>query len=180
MVEPAYALRRAGPEDAALVSALKIACWRDTYAGHLPADLLARLEDDPFHSVEAWRAVLEADGPERDTEIIAVGGEDVGFLRYGPYDGPLPGWRGKIEALYLLAPARGHGLGARLIAHARARLAATGLVPVVIDVFTFNARARRLYERLGARVIGRADAFEHAGEPIEEIILGWLEVPAGV
>ncbi|MEX2648030.1 MAG: GNAT family N-acetyltransferase [Alphaproteobacteria bacterium] len=180
MVDLAYSLRRAGPEDAAILSALKIACWRDTYVGRLPADLLASLDDDPFHSVEAWRAVLDADGPERVTEIVALDGNDIGLLRYGPYDGMLPGWRGKIDAIYLLAPARGQGLGARLIAHARLRLAAMRLAPVAIDVFEFNARARRLYERLGARAIGRAVAFEHAGEPIEEVVLGWPEVSVGV
>lgn len=168
-----YQLRRAGPGDAALLSALKIACWRDAYAEHLPADLLASLETHPFHSVEAWRAVLESDGPDRTTDIVEHDGRAVGLVRHGPYVGDVPGWRGIVDAVYLLGPYRGRGLGSALIARARGRLAAAGLEPVAIESFVFNARARALYERLGARAIARRTAFEHGGTPIEEIVFGW-------
>lgn len=173
-------LRRARPDDAGLLSAIKTACWRDAYAGQLPADLLDDLERHPHHSVQAWRAVLEADGPERTTEIVMVEGDSAGFVRYGPYDGPLAGWLGRLDALYLLRPFRGRGLGTALIHRARARLAEAGLVPVVTDAFAFNTRALALYRRLGAVTIGRAVAFEHAGRPVIEIVLGWREARAGV
>jgi ribosomal protein S18 acetylase RimI-like enzyme len=173
-------LRRARPDDAGLLSAIKIACWRDSYAGYLPQDLLDDLERHPDHSVAAWRAVLEADPPARVTQIVMIAGEDAGLVRCGPYDGSLPGWRGMIDALYLLAPFRGRGLGTALIGQARARLAAAGLAPVAVEAFTFNNRALALYRRLGAVTIGRAVAFKHAGRPIEETVLGWRDPAEGV
>ncbi|MGH6718006.1 MAG: GNAT family N-acetyltransferase [Alphaproteobacteria bacterium] len=175
-----YRLRRATPADAAALSALKIACWRDAYAGQLPADLLAGLETHPRHSVDAWRAVLEYDGPVAVTEFIDAGDRAIGFLRYGPYGGPLAGWRGRLDALYLLAPSRGHGVGTVLAGHAQERLAAAGHGPVTVAVFVFNTRALALYRRLGAEPIGRAVAFEHNGRPINEVVLGWRETAEGV
>jgi GNAT superfamily N-acetyltransferase len=173
-------LRRAGPADAGLLSALKIRCWREAYAGHLPTDLLAGLDDHPWHGVAAWRAVLQGDGPDHTTEIVSLGADDVGLVRYGPYEGPLAGFGGKIDAVYLVRRAQGRGLGTALIARARAHLRAARLVPVAIEVFAFNVRALALYERLGARAIERRIAFRHEGTAVDEVLLGWPEDGAGV
>jgi len=170
---PRFMLRRAEPRDAALLSSIKIACWRESYAGSLPAALLAGLEKHPRHSPSAWQAVLRADGPQRLTYIVEAP-RPVGLLRFGPYDGAFPGPRGVIDALYLRRAAQGRGIGTRLLAAARAWLAGAGLAPVAIAAFTFNERALELYRRLGAVPLGLEPAFTFNGKTIQEQALIWL------
>jgi ribosomal protein S18 acetylase RimI-like enzyme len=172
--------RRATPRDAEVLAAIKIACWREAYAGHLPDDLLAGLEGGPWHSIAAWRTSLASDHPMTVTEIVEVRGEPIGFVRSGPVDAPRGACRGIIQSLYLLCDHRGKGLGSALIDRARAGLREAGLVPVAIEAFAFNTRALALYRRLGARDMDRRVAFEHGERRVEEIVLGWPEPPLGV
>ncbi|MBM3583260.1 MAG: GNAT family N-acetyltransferase [Alphaproteobacteria bacterium] len=173
-------LRRATPRDAGAISAIAIACWRDTYVGHLPDDLLAGLESGPWHSAAAWRAVLASDDDATVTEIVEIEDEPAGFVRSGPVDAPRGACRGIIQSIYLLRDYRAKGLGSALIDRARARLRDAVLTPVAIEAFVFNAPALALYRRLGARDIDRRTAFEHGGVVVEEIVLGWPEPPSGV
>lgn len=169
---PPFILRRAGPHDAGLLSSIKIACWRESYAGQLPKALLAGLEKHPWHSPAAWRSVLRADGPQRLTYIVEMP-RPMGLVRFGPYDGSLEGPRGTVDAIYLRRAIQGLGIGTKLLGVARAWLAGSGLAPVAIGAFTFNTRALALYSRLGAVPLGRERAFTFEHRDIEEIVLGW-------
>jgi len=53
---------------------------------------------------------------------------------------------------------RGRGIGARLVARARAEAERSGLRSIVLDVEADNPRAQRLYERLGFRVVSETPA----------------------
>lgn len=57
-------------------------------------------------------------------------------------------------SLRVLEMFRGHGLGTRLIAEAEALAAEAGCRGVTIAAAKDNPRARRLYERLGFRMVG--------------------------
>ncbi len=58
-----------------------------------------------------------------------------------------------LQALAVTPPARGAGVGRRLIADAVARAAKAGCASLTLDVDAANAGARALYERLGLRVV---------------------------
>lgn len=58
---------------------------------------------------------------------------------------------GVMNDLYVIAQARREGLGARLIAACVERCRARGAVSMVWQTAPQNARAQRLYDRLGAR-----------------------------
>jgi GNAT superfamily N-acetyltransferase len=169
---PPFILRRAGPADAGLLSSIKIACWRESYAGHLPKALLAGLEKHPWHSPSAWRSLLHADGLQRLTYIVEMP-RPMGLLRFGPYDGSLEGPRGMVDAIYLRRSIQGMGIGTKLLGVARGWLRGAGLAPVAIGAFTFNERALTLYRRLGAVPLGRERAFTFEHRDFEETILVW-------
>ncbi|WP_375172692.1 GNAT family N-acetyltransferase [Pseudooceanicola sp.] len=78
-----------------------------------------------------------------------------------------------IHALYVARGARGHGIGAQLLAHAqdaRARL----------ELYTFvaNVGARRFYGRHGFREVERSDGAGNE-EGLPDVLLTWEAKPHG-
>ena len=166
-------LRPATPDDAALLSRLKIACWRESYAGHLPAGLLDGLEANPYHDATTWRARLAAPGPHDRTFLVEDRGTATGMMSLGTSTLQAPGYPGEVRAVYLLRPAQGRGIGTVCVEFARTTLRHHGLTPVAVAAFAFNVRAIALYLRLGARKLGRSTVFDHDGIDYDEIIMGW-------
>jgi GNAT superfamily N-acetyltransferase len=166
-------LRIAGPDDAEELARLKIACWRESYAGHLPGDLLAGLETSPYHDAATWRGRLAHADERNRTFLIEGPGGPIGMMSWGTSTLRAPGYPGEVRAIYLRRSAQGRGIGTACVALARAGLKRAGLTPVAVAAFAFNVRAIALYERLGARAIARATVFEHGGLSYDEIILGW-------
>lgn len=163
-----FRLRRAGPEDAPLLSRLKIATFRASYRGVLPDDLLAGLgPEDTFVGVEAWRRALL----DRETEVHVVeAGEPAGFLVLKAATAAEAPARGLLEQLYLLPGWQGQGWGKAIWRFAEGRFAATGRLPFAVGVLEGNDRARRLYERLGGRRLALRHDFDWRGRPVYELI----------
>jgi len=163
-----FRLRRAGPEDAALLSRLKIATFRASYRGVLPDDLLDGLgPDDPFVGIEPWRQVLL--DPEMEVHVVEAG-EPAGFLVLAPASAAEAPAHGLLQQLYLLPGWQGLGWGTTLWRLAAQRLAATGRLPFAVCVLEGNDRARRLYERLGARRIGLRHDFDWGNHRVHELV----------
>jgi len=88
--------------------------------------------------------------------IVRQQGEAVGYviitigfsIEYGGRDG-------FIDDLYLVPPARGHGLGRRLLEFALARAAEVGIGTLHLEVEPDNANAVRLYRGAGFEETGR-------------------------
>jgi ribosomal protein S18 acetylase RimI-like enzyme len=74
-------------------------------------------------------------------------------------NGPLGGY---IQTLAVAEHTRGQGVGTALLAHAEQRIFATS-ANAFICVSSFNPDARRLYERLGYRLVGEMPDFLLAG-----------------
>lgn len=161
-----FRLRRARPEDAALLSRLKIATFRASYRGILPDDLLAALgPDHPYVGVAAWRRELL----DPSTEVHVVeSGEPTGFLVLKPAGARDAPARGLLEQLYLLPGWQGLGWGTTLWCFAVERFAATGRLPFAVGALEGNHRARRLYERLGGRPLAPRFDFAWRGRPVYE------------
>ena len=111
--------RPATVHDADLASRLVISAWRDAYTGFLPPSLLASLHESPHHDRRSWeRRILE---PGATTWLIPdQAGTDVGVLRISMGTSSVPDTVCELTTLYLLADARGQGLGSAALAYARA------------------------------------------------------------
>ena len=109
-------------------------------AGSEPWITLGRRED------ESLRIILD---PSRDSFLALEGKARVGFVilcTVGPFTG-------YIQTLCVSPDRRGGGLGTRLLAMAEERLFAVS-ANVFLCVSSFNAAARRLYERQGYVLVG--------------------------
>jgi ribosomal protein S18 acetylase RimI-like enzyme len=83
-----------------------------------------------------------------------------------------------LSALDVMPCLQNLGLGTRLIAAAEERARAAGRAAVRMTVAQTNARARRLYERLGYRVVGQEravyDGHSPDGRPIHHDEAVWV------
>lgn len=175
---PSLTLRPATPADAGAIAALHVASWRETYAGLLPADLLAGLSVDSRTAL--WLRVLAP-------ESVAVGaavwlaeadGTLAGFGACGAQrDAELreAGFAGEIGALYVLRRFQGRGLGRAILRELAGHLVANGGASAALWVLRENGQARRFYEVLGGEVAGeRREALPES--EITEIAYGWRDL----
>jgi GNAT superfamily N-acetyltransferase len=94
-----------------------------------------------------------------EVTVAERAGAVCGFLALGPH--------GRVHSLYLDAGARGRGLGAALVAAAKAAR------PEGLNLWTFlaNEPARRFYARQGFVEVRRTDGDNEEGLP--DILLAW-------
>jgi len=75
----------------------------------------------------------------------------------------IPGERGWVNYLGVLAPYRGRGIGSALLRRSFATFAGRGIMRVLVNVDSENATgATALYERVGMRVAKRWDMWERS------------------
>ncbi|HTD53688.1 MAG TPA: GNAT family N-acetyltransferase [Thermoanaerobaculia bacterium] len=126
------------------------------------AQVCARMmaESEPWVTLgrgyEASLAILRDASKER--YVARAGGEVVGFLILN-MGGALAGY---IQTVCVAEKNRGQGIGARLMAFAEERIFRDS-PNVFLCVSSFNAGARRLYDRLGYRVVGELADYLVAG-----------------
>ena len=167
METTAFRTRSAGPEDASILAAIRVASWRKGYAGIVPDAFLAALDVDV--ETARWTEILR-DAPTTGNHVEFVSDERdgvVGYAAVGPYRGaevdpnrPVEDDppRGELAALYLHPDTWGSGAANPLIDRAEVLLAEQGYTEPVLWVFEANARARRFYERHGWSFDGTASS----------------------
>jgi [ribosomal protein S18]-alanine N-acetyltransferase len=102
----------------------------------------------------------------RDADMVTAdaGGAVIGYAAF---------WcvldQGELGNVAVSADWRGHGLGARLVEEIIRRAARRGVFEVFLEVRPSNTVARKLYERLGFRPVGRRRRYYQA--PIEDAIV---------
>lgn len=100
---------------------------------------------------EEWRTVLDASPPLAAMVAAESSGAPVGTIAVGPFpDDPSVG---QIRLLHVDPSAWGRGVGTVLHDAALARLRRAGFTDAVLWVLRGNARARRMYERRGWRIV---------------------------
>ena len=110
-------------------------------------------ESDPWltlgRDVAQCRAFI-APAPDSELLIAHVDGEPAGFLFLRPR-----GFAGSpyIASIGVAAAHRGRGVGSEMLRHAETRYAPTAR-HIFLCVSSFNADARRLYERVGYKHVG--------------------------
>jgi RimJ/RimL family protein N-acetyltransferase len=161
-----FRIRRAGPEDAGTLAAIRVASWRAGYAGVVPDDTLAAL--DVGAEAERWTVILgdAATRGQRTVFVTDASGVVAGYACVGPYQQDETADRanaapddpdGELMACYLDPDWWGRGAGDPLIAAAASALVELGHHAAGLWVFEQNARARRFYERNGWEADGRVE-----------------------
>ena len=102
----------------------------------------------------------------RDAELVSAeaGGAVIGYAAF---------WcvvdQGELGNVAVSAAWRGFGIGARLVEDIIQRAARRGVREVFLEVRPSNSVARKLYERLGFRPVGRRRRYYQA--PVEDAIV---------
>jgi GNAT superfamily N-acetyltransferase len=123
-------------EDFAAIQRLAYQIWREYYPIILSADQIDYMLRS-MYSLET----LAADRA-RGARFALIG--DVGFLGYEPVKDTV-----KLHKLYVLASARGQGVGAQALAYVEARAKSLGAKRIELNVNKQNTLAQKSYERAG-------------------------------
>lgn len=167
--------RQADLADAESIAVVHVASWRTTYAGILPADLLAGLSLEQRKT--QWTRQLEArEASSVPCVYVAEGpdGQVVGFASGGPEREPDSGFEGELYTVYLLEGHHGRGAGRELVRRVVADLRATGFSSLRVWVLAANPAAG-FYQRLGGVEVGRK-AIQIGGSDYVEIAYGWRDL----
>ncbi|SOD59125.1 Acetyltransferase (GNAT) family protein [Streptomyces zhaozhouensis] len=145
--------RRTDGDLDACVRALEGVHREDRYPMNWPGDPGAWLT--PPTLLAAW--VAELDGRVAGHVVLSASdGGDVAPGLWSAHAGVGPETTAVVNRLFVAPWARGHGLGALLMARAAAEAGERGLHPV-LDVVASDAAAAALYERLGWRLLGTVE-----------------------
>ncbi|MGZ9808915.1 N-acetyltransferase family protein [Pseudoroseicyclus sp. H15] len=152
-------IRPATPDDAPELARLHVQAYAESYPGILPDDIITGWS--VARRLEMWEQILAAG----KTEVVIAPGK--GFAAAGPqrqagYEAEYPQ---ELYLLYVLEAEKGSGLGQRLL---------TPLLrpPMTAVVLAENPRARRFYEKAGARFLARLPP-EPGERVIEDVVYGW-------
>jgi GNAT superfamily N-acetyltransferase len=103
-------IRAATERDAVAISQVHVQSWRTTYAGIVPEEYLATLNE--AERVLLWREWLTSD---IRTYIADLDGKIVGFISGGATREPLRTYDAELYAIYLLEQAQRQGIGTDLL-----------------------------------------------------------------
>ena len=162
----AVVVREARPSDLAAVAAAFLACWRTSYAGFLPADVIDMYDDDSARAL--WHPTL-CNPPAGAIVFVAertgrdVLGDVLGVLRIGP--DPDEPTAGHVYSLYVRPDTQGLGVGTRLLAAADDLFRRDDVHEATLWVFAANATALGFYSRMGWHADGAQRVEPEYGEP---------------
>ena len=172
MVQYTVKIRTAKLTDAAGIARVHVESWRTTYKGIIPDDFLAKLSYEQREHL--WNQVLT--DPSRSRFVYLAEdelGQIVGFISGGPESsGDIP-YTGEIDAVYLLAPHQGRGIGRRLVVSLASRLIQESMTALLVWVLAANP-ARKFYERLGGQLIYEKET-SIGGASLIEVAYGWRD-----
>ncbi|MEO0994723.1 MAG: GNAT family N-acetyltransferase, partial [Pseudomonadota bacterium] len=156
-------------DDVPRLAEIRRMAWTHAYTGLIPAAALARLASE--HGMGWW---LERVEEGQSALVIELADTVQGYAWIGKQRGLKVNGdaRGEIYELYLDPAAQGTGLGRKLFASARARLAEAGFTGVVVRSLAENESGCRFYRALGGQEVGcgmtRVD-----GQWLPEITFSW-------
>lgn len=151
---PAFTIRPAVPDDAALLADLGARTFRETFEGICsPRDLELFLGDT--YGEAKQRAELV--DPARPAWVLEVDGAASGFLqlRLGHREPCVSGQRAvELQRIYVLRSVLAGGLGAALMGTALDHARSWGADVLWLGVWENNAKALAFYARHGFREVG--------------------------
>lgn len=136
-------LRPARSEDAMSVARVHVRSWRQAYRGLLPDDYLNQLRPED----RAAKYAFDYADPQEPHTIVAIEDNHItGFATTMPSREPALSSHGELAALYVDPSYWGRGIGAALIAAARAHLFNSGYRNAYLWILAGNTRAERFYQ----------------------------------
>ena len=170
MVQYTVKIRTANLSDAAGIARVHVESWRTTYKGIIPDDFLARLSYEQREHL--WNQVLT--DPSRFVYVAEdEPGQIVGFISGGPEPNGDILYTGEIDAIYLLVPYQGQGIGRRLVITLASRLIQESMTALLVWVLAANP-ARKFYERLGGQLVYEKET-SIGGASLIEVAYGWRD-----
>ena len=139
-------IRKAEPRDADAIAEVHHDAWEGAYAGIIPYRALSKMLN---RRGPTWWA--NAISRAASVLVVELGGEVVAYATLGRNRARELRQEGEIYELYVRPEYQGIGLGSRLFAAARARLAAHGLKGLVVWALEENANAVQFYAGSGGR-----------------------------
>ena len=144
--------RKAAPEDVPLLSETRRKAWDATYRGIYEDERI-----DCFDYAMHWRND-EKRIAEQEVYLMTDGGECVGYFYYGAFPGkPYKDFSLCLNALYILPPYQGMGLGARVFSQMREACRQRGLDKFFCGCNVHNTKAQGFYRKMGG-IVGKIDA----------------------
>ncbi len=174
---PEYRLRPAAVQDARAIAEINAMAWRETYAGLMPAEILANIDLDDW--TRRWLARIGSDENGQAVFVALEDGVPVGFARCNRQTNPklVPlGFDGEIASIYLLRRVQRQGLGRGLMARLAEHLMCIGCASAAVWVLRDAAKARGFYEALGATPLGVEGVWEVADAVLPDLAYGWRDL----
>ncbi len=164
-------IRTATENDAAAIAHVHVQSWRTTYAGIVPEEYLAALN-------EAERVPLWRDWLSRDIRayIADLDGQIVGFISGGAIREPVQTYDAELYAIYLLEQAQRQGIGTALLKELAESLLGQGFTSMIVWVLEKNP-SKHFYMRSGAQIVATKD-IQIGGVTLSEISYGWPDLQA--
>jgi ribosomal protein S18 acetylase RimI-like enzyme len=167
MTTMAIEIRKAEIGDAPAIADVHRTAWLGAYTGIIPFKSLHAMINRRNHGWWA-NAIRRA----VTVLIIEIGGEVAGYATIGRNRARELPQQGEIYELYLKPEYQGVGLGRRLFAAARARLADLGLQGLVVWALDDNDAAQSFYRGAGGRDLAEGvEVFE--GQALKKIAFVW-------
>lgn len=159
---PPWAIRPATMDDAQAIETVRIATWKASYRGIVPAAYLENLKVQSSR-VEQMRAAIDrADAGVRlvavaDSRVIGMG------IAGAPEDDQMPKGVGEIYAVYVLPECQGRGVGRALLECLITALQALGFQSAILWTLRDRRPTRRFYEANGWQLDGAEDILDLRG-----------------
>ncbi len=171
---------RARLDDAQAIAAVHVAAWRESYAGLVPAEMLASLSVE--ERTDRWRRILGEPGPTIATVAFvacAPGGAVVGFGSCGRQRSAElagAGFGGEFQAIYVLRSAQRRGMGRALMGAMARNLVDRSLQGGALWVLQGNQSALNFYDTLGGVIVAQREDKRGEGIVFAETAYGWARV----
>lgn len=164
-------IRAAIEQDAVAIAHVHVESWRTTYAGIVPEEYLATLNE--AERVPQWREWLTRD---IRTYVADLDGKIVGFISGGAIREPVLTYDAELYAIYLLQSAQRQGIGTALLKELLGSLLSSGLTSMIVWVLEKNP-AKDFYAKSGAEVVSAKD-IQIGGMTLSEVSYGWPDLEA--
>jgi GNAT superfamily N-acetyltransferase len=164
-------IRAATEHDALAIAHVHVQSWRTTYAGIVPEEYLATLN-------EAERELAWRDRLTRDIRVYIadLDGEIVGFISGGAIREPVQTYDAELYAIYLLEQAQRQGVGTALLKTLAESLSSNGFTSMIVWVLEKNP-SRHFYERSSAQIVTTKN-IQIGGMTLSEVSYGWPDLQA--
>jgi GNAT superfamily N-acetyltransferase len=164
-------IRAATEHDAGAISHVHVQSWRTTYAGIVPEEYLATLN-------EAERELAWRDRLARDIRVYIADfdGETVGFISGGAIREPVQTYDAELYAIYLLGQAQRQGIGTALLKELAKSLLGEGFTSMIVWVLEKNP-SRHFYVKSSAQIATTKD-IQIGGVTLSEVSYGWPHLQA--